>query len=68
VNGYDRIVSRYDAAGEVPAGVALADPDAEAAIWAMHQDQPNWGPRTLAGELAGRGVSVSYEQIRAVLG
>jgi hypothetical protein len=68
VNGYDRIVSRLDAAGASIAEVVPADPEAEAAIWQMHQDEPDWGPRTVADELAQRGVCVSYGQVRAVLG
>lgn len=68
MNGYDRIVSRLDAADSSTAAVVPADPEAEAAIWQMHQDQPNWGPRTVADELARLGVTVSYGQVRAVLG
>ena len=68
MNGYDRIVSRFDAADSSTPVVVLADPEAEAAIWHLHQDQPDWGPRTVADELGRRGVTVSYGQVRAVLG
>jgi hypothetical protein len=68
VNGYDRLVSRRDAAGEQIAAVVTADPEAEAAIWQLHNDQPDWGPNTLVDELSRRGVPVSFELVRAVLG
>lgn len=48
--------------------VVPTDPAAEVAIWKMHEDEPNWGPQTVADKLARRGVSVSYAQVRAVLG
>ncbi len=68
MNGYDRLAQQYDQADMPMGDESLADPDAEALIWQVHEDHPDYGPLTVVDEVARRGTTVTYGQVRAVLG